>query len=124
MAITVDDETFKLIEDFRFENRIQTRSEAIRQLILAGLREKKRTSELPDKKVLDEISAKILKQLDEGIYTTRQMIPDEALERIVKSFTAQIEEKFSHSFSESTHNQKTEQPSSTGTVKRVVKRSK
>jgi metal-responsive CopG/Arc/MetJ family transcriptional regulator len=34
----VDDELLKRIDDFRFGNRINTRSEAIRRLIEAGLK--------------------------------------------------------------------------------------
>ena len=35
--ISVDDDMFKAIEDFRFENRYQTRSEATAELIRLGL---------------------------------------------------------------------------------------
>ncbi len=35
--ISVDDELFKEIEDFRFEKRYQTRSEATTELIRLGL---------------------------------------------------------------------------------------
>ena len=35
--ISVDDEMFKEIEDFRFEKRFQTRSEATTELIRLGL---------------------------------------------------------------------------------------
>ncbi len=35
--ISVDDEMFKAIEDFRFEHRFQTRSEATTELIRLGL---------------------------------------------------------------------------------------
>lgn len=35
--ISVDDEMFKEIEDFRFENRFPTRSEATAELIRLGL---------------------------------------------------------------------------------------
>lgn len=35
--ISVDDEMFQAIEDFRFENRFQTRSEATAELIRLGL---------------------------------------------------------------------------------------
>ena len=37
--ISVDDEMFKAIEDFRFERRFQTRSEATTELIRLGLKE-------------------------------------------------------------------------------------
>ena len=36
-TITVDDDTFKKIEDFRFENRFQSRSEATLELIKLGI---------------------------------------------------------------------------------------
>lgn len=36
-TVSVDDELFKKIEDFRFENRFQTRSEATVELIRLGL---------------------------------------------------------------------------------------
>lgn len=36
-SITVDDEMFKKIEDFRFDNRFQTRNQATVELIRLGL---------------------------------------------------------------------------------------
>lgn len=36
-TVSVDDELFKKIEDFRFEHRFQTRSEATVELIRLGL---------------------------------------------------------------------------------------
>lgn len=36
-TVSVDDEMFKQIEDFRFEHRFQTRSEATVELIRLGL---------------------------------------------------------------------------------------
>lgn len=36
-TVSVDDELFKKIEDFRFEKRFQTRSEATVELIRLGL---------------------------------------------------------------------------------------
>lgn len=36
-TVSVDDDLFKKIEDFRFENRFQTRSEATVELIRLGL---------------------------------------------------------------------------------------
>jgi metal-responsive CopG/Arc/MetJ family transcriptional regulator len=36
-SITVDEELFKQIEDFRFENRFQTRNQATIELIRRGL---------------------------------------------------------------------------------------
>ena len=37
-TVSVDDEMFQQIEDFRFENRYQTRSDATVELIRLGLR--------------------------------------------------------------------------------------
>lgn len=37
-TVSVDDDLFQEIEDFRFENRFQTRSEATVELIRLGLR--------------------------------------------------------------------------------------
>jgi len=37
ILLTIDEELLKRIEDFRFENRINTRSEAIRKLINQAL---------------------------------------------------------------------------------------
>lgn len=37
-TVSVDDELFKRIEDFRFDNRFQTRSEATVELIRLGLK--------------------------------------------------------------------------------------
>jgi metal-responsive CopG/Arc/MetJ family transcriptional regulator len=37
VLLTLNDELLKQIEDFRFEKRINSRSEAIRQLIETGL---------------------------------------------------------------------------------------
>lgn len=41
-TVSVDDEMFKAIEDFRFENRFQTRSEATVELIRLGLEQLKK----------------------------------------------------------------------------------
>jgi metal-responsive CopG/Arc/MetJ family transcriptional regulator len=38
ILITFEDDFLKRIDDFRFENRIKSRSEAIRQLINLGLK--------------------------------------------------------------------------------------
>ncbi len=40
--ISVDDKMFEEIEDFRFKNRFQTRSEATAELIRIGLKELKK----------------------------------------------------------------------------------
>ena len=42
VLLTLDEELLKRIEDFRFENRINTRSEAIRVLIRKGLETKEK----------------------------------------------------------------------------------
>lgn len=44
-TVSVDDELFKQIEDFRFENRFQTRSEATVELIRLGLEQLKKEQE-------------------------------------------------------------------------------
>lgn len=41
--ISVDDDMFNAIEDFRFERRFQTRSEATTELIRLGLEQLKKT---------------------------------------------------------------------------------
>lgn len=43
--ISVDSDMFRAIEDFRFENRFQTRSEATAELIRLGLEQIKRERE-------------------------------------------------------------------------------
>lgn len=43
--ISVDDEMFDAIEDFRFENRFKTRSEATAELIRIGLKSLKKLEE-------------------------------------------------------------------------------
>ncbi len=47
-TVSVDSELFKRIEDFRFEHRFQTRSEATVELIRLGLEalEKEKTSSI------------------------------------------------------------------------------
>ena len=51
-TVSVDDEMFKAIENFRFENRFQTRSEATVELIRLGLEqlEKEQIKAKKDKK--------------------------------------------------------------------------
>ena len=44
-TVSVDDEMFKVIENFRFENRFQTRSEATVELIRLGLEQLKKEQE-------------------------------------------------------------------------------
>jgi hypothetical protein len=49
--LIVDDEVlFKEIEDFRFDNRIQSRSEAVRLLVKEGLKSKQVVSSKDHKK--------------------------------------------------------------------------
>lgn len=38
VLLTLDEDLFERIEDFRFENRFQSRAEAVRALILDGFR--------------------------------------------------------------------------------------
>ena len=42
VLLTLDDELLKRIEDYRYENRIPTRSEALRKLIKIGLKNDRR----------------------------------------------------------------------------------
>ena len=37
LSFVVDRELLKQIDDFRFKNRLESRAEAVRQLIIAGL---------------------------------------------------------------------------------------
>ena len=50
ILIVVDEDLFKEIEDFRFDNRIQSRSEAVRLLIKEGLRSEQLNSPKDQKK--------------------------------------------------------------------------
>ena len=49
-TVSVDDEMFKAIEDFRFENRFQTRSEATIELIRLGLEQLKKEQQEKEQK--------------------------------------------------------------------------
>ena len=49
-TISVNQDLFRQIEDFRFENRFQTRSEATAELIRLGLQVWKRQKETQNKK--------------------------------------------------------------------------
>ena len=49
-TVSVDDEMFKAIEDFRFENRFQTRSEATVELIRLGLEQIKKEQQEKEQK--------------------------------------------------------------------------
>ena len=42
VLLTLDDELLERIEDYRYENRIPTRSEALRKLIKIGLKNDRR----------------------------------------------------------------------------------
>lgn len=48
--ISVDDDMFNAIEDFRFERRFQTRSEATTELIRLGLEQLKKEQKKKEKK--------------------------------------------------------------------------
>ena len=48
--ISVDDDMFNAIEDFRFERRFQTRSEATTELIRLGLEQLKKEQNKKEKK--------------------------------------------------------------------------
>lgn len=49
-TVSVTNEMFEAIEDFRFKNRYQTRSEATAELIRLGLEQLKKEEEQLDKK--------------------------------------------------------------------------
>lgn len=49
-TVSVDDEMFKAIEDFRFENCFQTRSEATVELIRLGLEQLKKEQQEKEQK--------------------------------------------------------------------------
>lgn len=49
-TVSVDEELFQQIEDFRFENRYQTRSEATVELIRLGLEQIKKDQGKPKNK--------------------------------------------------------------------------
>jgi len=44
VLLTVDDELLERIDDFRYENRIPSRSEAVRRLILESLKKYEKKS--------------------------------------------------------------------------------
>lgn len=50
-TVSVDEELFKKIEDFRFENRYQTRSEATVELIRLGLEALKKEQDEGDQPI-------------------------------------------------------------------------
>jgi len=50
ILITLEDDLLTRIDDFRFENRINSRSEAIRRLIEAGIKASLPTKPQPKKK--------------------------------------------------------------------------
>jgi len=50
ILITFDDDLLKRIDDYRFENRINSRSEAIRRLIEEGLKKCEPKSQFKRKK--------------------------------------------------------------------------
>lgn len=50
-TVSVDKEMFQQIEDFRFEKRFQTRSEATAELIRLGLAALKREKESEEKEI-------------------------------------------------------------------------
>ena len=52
-TVSVDNELFQQIEDFRFERRFQTRSEATVELIRLGLESLKKEQQTPREKPAD-----------------------------------------------------------------------
>lgn len=64
-SITLDEDMFQEVEDFRFKNRYQTRSEATKELIRLGLNAlKKEQADKDKKKVETEDSDDILSMED------------------------------------------------------------
>ena len=57
-TVSVDNELFQQIEDFRFERRFQTRSEATVELIRLGLESLKKEQQTPREKPADETTAR------------------------------------------------------------------
>lgn len=55
-TVSVDDDLFQQIEDFRFENRFQTRSEATVRLIELGLKQLKQDQKIQKNKISDKIT--------------------------------------------------------------------
>ncbi|WP_195198568.1 ribbon-helix-helix domain-containing protein [Faecalispora jeddahensis] len=53
-SVSVDNDLFKQIEDFRFEHRFQTRSEATVELIRLGLESLRKEREKQQKAVSEE----------------------------------------------------------------------
>ena len=53
-TVSVDNELFQQIEDFRFERRFHTRSEATVELIRLGLESLKKEQQTPQEKPADE----------------------------------------------------------------------
>jgi len=49
VLLTLDDELMEKIEDYRYSNRIPSRSEAIRRLLESGLEHSKAESKTPKK---------------------------------------------------------------------------
>jgi metal-responsive CopG/Arc/MetJ family transcriptional regulator len=50
ILITIEDDLLEKINDFRFDNRINSRSEAIHRLIEEGLKASESTKQKPKKK--------------------------------------------------------------------------
>ena len=67
ISIIVDDETFKKIEDYQFENRINSRSKAINQIIIKGLELIEKESD----KQRDIYESQLLHSQDNGASTER-----------------------------------------------------
>ena len=65
-TVSVDDEMFKAIENFRFENRFQTRSEATVELIRLGLGQLKKEQE--EQKKRKKISPPVRRMNEQSSY--------------------------------------------------------
>lgn len=57
-SITIDNEMFEEIEDFRFKNRYQTRNQATIELIRLGLKEIKKQQHKDEENFYDNSSKK------------------------------------------------------------------
>ena len=80
-TVSVDDELFQKIENFRFENRYPTRSEATVELIRLGLEELKRRGVLKDD--MDEVDdpAQSLKSVKEQMRAAMANESDETAQK-------------------------------------------
>ena len=69
-TVSVDNELFQQIEDFRFEHRFQTRSEATVELIRLGLEQLKKEREAQKKPTREETESATLLWKGSSDYTS------------------------------------------------------